>query len=63
MPEAEALFLCTSLENNGAENKGLTTCWKEISNEVNSFTLLLAPMKAKVEKRVGALKKTKIFSK
>lgn len=51
MPEAQALFLCASLENNGIENKALAICWKEISNEVSSFTLLLAPTKAKVDKR------------
>lgn len=50
-PEAQALFWCTNLENNGVENKGLTICCKEISNEVNSFILLLVPIKAKVEKR------------
>ena len=50
-PEAQALFLCTSLENNGVENKGLTICCKEISNEVDSFILLLVPIKAKIEKR------------
>lgn len=59
MPEAQALFLCTSLENNGAEDKGLTICWKEVSNEVNSFTLLLAPMKAKIVKR-AKIKRKKI---
>lgn len=46
-----SLFSCASLENNGVQNKALAICWKEISNEVNSFTLLLAPTKAKVDKR------------